>query len=97
MSLRSSICEKSETKASLELYTDQVLENYDRPGRRLLESIEYDPVFIKVKTKPGSEEIPSDILHITKTLSSESNIIAMAEDKQGGCFCRLKLIKTSQR
>ena len=80
MSLRSRISERLESPS--EMYIDQVLEKFDRPGKRLLENIEFDPIFMKVKTKSDSQEIPNDILHITQTLSSESNInIAMAEDK----------------
>ena len=82
MSLRSRISGISESKNYSEVYIGQVLESFDRPGKKMLECIEFDPTFMKVKQNAHSQEIPNDILHITSKLSSESNInIAMAEDK----------------
>ena len=49
------------------MYIGQVLESFDRPAKKMLESIEFDPTFMKVKQNAHSQEIPNDILHITST------------------------------
>ena len=91
MNLRSRIKNRLDTSNySSQIYIDQVLESFDRPGKRLLESIDFDSIFMIVKHKDDVQEIPIDILHITKYLVSESNInIAMAEDK----FSQINQIK----
>ena len=57
------------------------LEKYDRVGLRLLGSVDYDPVLMKIVSNEDCKQIPPDILHVTKSLVSGNVNIAVADEK----------------